>query len=382
MRTALYCTAGLAALAVLPLGAARSVLAGTAAILLEAAPFLCIGSLLGRIAARRDAMAFAGCGCGRGPSARSIPATLATGMFFGPFVAAARFIAATFIARRIAFPPATHAHAHAHAHEPGLLDELLALLPAAVLAALVAQAAPFIALNKLTPVIQLLCGVALGFFASPCALGAVAFAAALRVQSPLAAWAYLAIAGIFDLHAFRARKRMSQCGHDPTAYVLLACAFAIVAARRGDALVHPLFTMPFVATALVATYAAWVHRRSHSVRARIVPALVLAASVLAAPAPQYRATETTMAQLFPGERLAFTGTLVRHARNDALVRYAITCCRADAQPVAVRLSQPLPYAAGTWIRAEGRIARRDDQLVLVPITSRAIAPPTDPFVYR
>ncbi|HUZ49729.1 MAG TPA: hypothetical protein VMW12_08330 [Candidatus Dormibacteraeota bacterium] len=378
MRTALYCTAGLAALAVLPLGAARSVLAGTAAILLEAAPFLCIGSLLGRIAARRDAVAFAGCGCGRGPSARSIPATLATGVLFGPFVAAARFIAATFIARRIALRPA----AHGHAHESGLLDELLALLPAAVLAALVAQAAPFIALNKLTPAIQLLCGVALGFFASPCALGAVAFAAALRVQSSLAAWAYLAIAGIFDVHAFRARKRMSQCGHDPTAYVLLACAFAIVAARRGDALVHPLFAAPFVATALVAMYAAWMHRRSHSARARIVPALVLAASVLAAPAPQYRATETTMAQLFPGERLAFTGTLVRHARNDALVRYAITCCRADAQPVAVRLSQPLPYAAGTWIHAEGRIVRRDDQLVLVPLTSRAIPPPTDPFVYR
>lgn len=377
MRTALYCSAALAALAVLPLGAARSVLAGTAAILLEAAPFLCIGSLLGRIAGRRDAMAFAGCGCGRGPSARSIPAALATGAIFGPFVAAARLIAATFIARHIAFRTT-----HGHAHELGLLDELLALLPAAVLAALVAQAAPFILLNQLTPAIQLLCGIALGFFASPCALGAVAFAAALRVQSSLAASAYLAVAGIFDLHAFRARRRMSQCGHDPTAYVLLACAFAIVAARRGDALVHPLFAVPFVATTLVAMHAAWVHRRSHSARARIVPALVLAASVLAAPAPQYRATETTMAQLFPGERLAFTGTLVRHDRNDALVRYAITCCRADAQPVAVRLSQPLRYAAGTWIRAEGRIARRDDQLVLVPLTSRPIPPPTDPFVYR
>ena len=378
MRTALYCTAGLAALAVLPLGAARSVLAGTAAILLEAAPFLCIGSLLGRIAAQRNAMAFAGCGCGRGPSARSIPATLATGALFGPFVAAARFIAATLVARHIAFRPA----AHGHAHESDLLDELLALLPAAVLAALVAQAAPFITLSKLAPAIQLLCGVALGLFASPCALGAVAFAAALRVQSSLAAWAYLAIAGIFDVHAFRARKSVLHCGHDPTAYVLLACAFAIVAARRGDALVHPLFAVPFAATALVAMHAAWVHRRSHSARARIVPALVLAASVLAAPAPQYRATETTMTQLFPGERLAFTGTLVRHDRNDALVRYAITCCRADAQPVAVRLSQQLRYAAGTWIRAEGRIARHGDQLVLVPITFRAIVPPTDPFVYR
>lgn len=378
MRTALYCTASLAALAVLPLGAARSILAGTAAILLEATPFLCVGSLLGRIAARRDAMAFAGCGCGQGPSARSIPAALAAGALFGPFVAAARFVAATFIARQSAF----RATARDHAHELGLLDELLALLPAAVLAALVAQAAPFIALSKLTPALQLLCGVTLGFFASPCALGAVAFAAALRVQSLLAAWAYLAVAGIFDVHAFRTRKRVSQCGHDPTAYVLLACAFAVVAARRGDALVHPLFAVPFVATALVATHAAWVNRRSQSPRARIVPALLLAASVLAAPAPQYRATETTMAQLFPGERLAFTGTLVRHGRNDALVRYAITCCRADAQPVVVRLSEPLRYAAGTWIHAEGRITRRDDQLVLVPLACRRIPPPTDPFVYR
>ncbi|MHB8146357.1 MAG: TIGR03943 family putative permease subunit, partial [Vulcanimicrobiaceae bacterium] len=120
----------------------------------------------------------------------------------------------------------------------------------------------------------------------------------------------------------------------------------------------------------------------HFPRARIVPAIVLAAGVFAAPAPQYRATETTMAQLFPGERLAFTGTLVRHGDTDALVRYAITCCRADAQPVAVRLSQPLRYAAGSWIRAEGYIARHGDQLVFKPNSSQQIATPNDPFVYR
>ncbi|HVA32916.1 MAG TPA: hypothetical protein VNG31_02135, partial [Candidatus Baltobacteraceae bacterium] len=134
MRTALYGLTALILFALLPLDAARSVLAGTAAIVLEAVPFLFAGTLLARIAARYDAMAFAGCGCGRGPGARSVPAAIATWMLFGPAVAIARFVAATYIARRIACPAGTSQHGH----EPRLLDELLALAPAAVLAALVA----------------------------------------------------------------------------------------------------------------------------------------------------------------------------------------------------------------------------------------------------
>ena len=62
---------------------------------------------------------------------------------------------------------------------------------------------------------------------------------------------------------------------------------------------------------------------------------MLAGVMVAAPPPAYTMTETTLTDLFPGERLDFTGRLARNGDSAALVRYAITCCRADATPVAV-----------------------------------------------
>jgi uncharacterized membrane protein YcgQ (UPF0703/DUF1980 family) len=109
---------------------------------------------------------------------------------------------------------------------------------------------------------------------------------------------------------------------------------------------------------------------------------MLVGALASAPPPQYRATETTVADIFAGERLSFTGTLQRDGNAALVVRYAITCCRADAAPVAVRLARALPYAAGTWLRVEGPIASVGGDLRLVPLRVERVAPPADPFVYR
>jgi uncharacterized membrane protein YcgQ (UPF0703/DUF1980 family) len=80
--------------------------------------------------------------------------------------------------------------------------------------------------------------------------------------------------------------------------------------------------------------------------------------------------------------LTFTGVLTRQGRSCALVRYAITCCRADAAPIAVRLDRTPSYPAGTWLRVKGQIESLRGDLRLDPQQVERIAPPSDPFVYR
>ncbi len=76
-------------------------------------------------------MAYLGCGCGTGPSARSLPATAAAWLVFGPLVAVARFLAAVVVAR---WTVAQNRH-----DPPELLDELGALVPAALVAGAVTE---------------------------------------------------------------------------------------------------------------------------------------------------------------------------------------------------------------------------------------------------
>lgn len=89
-----------------------------------------------------------------------------------------------------------------------------------------------------------------------------------------------------------------------------------------------------------------------------------------------------MTDLFAGERLTFTGALDREGSSSAVVRYAITCCRADAAPVAVRIDRAPPYPNGTWLRVEGRVAQNAGNLRLVTEHAERVAPPADPFLYR
>jgi hypothetical protein len=231
---------------------------------------------------------------------------------------------------------------------------------------------------RLPPVLGVLAGGLLGFLAAPCALGAVAIAGALHARSPLAASAFLCVAGIVDLRALSSGPHVAP-RRDAFAYALLGVALGAVAVRGGDSLIHPGLAPAIGVSAVIAFIGAARHRRDFAPAQRAAPVLMLAGVFAAAPPPPYYATETTLAGLFPGERLRFTGTLVREGSRSAVVRYAITCCRADASPVAVRLERAPPYDAGTWIRVDGRV---DGDLRLDAAEVWRVAPPSDPFVYR
>ena len=357
--------------------ALRSALAATASALLEATPFVLAGIAAARVLPGRAVVEHLGCGCGDGPSARSLPAAAAAWLVFGAPVAVARLLAGL-LASRLLRRRSPQCGASGASHP---LRELAALLPAAALAGAAMQLLGGIDPARLPPFAQALLGAALGFVAAPCGLGAVALAGALRVRAPVAAAAFLCIAGIADLRALRPRSHAGP-GHDAFAYALLAGALAVVAARRGDALVHPALAAPLWCCAVAAAVYAVGHRRERCAAARVAPALMLAGALAGAPPPQYRATETTLTDLFAGERVTFSGALERDGSQSAVVRYAIACCRADAVPVAVRLDRAPPFANGTWVRVDGRIEGAGGDLRLVPARVDRIAPPSDPFLYR
>ncbi|MFI5389617.1 MAG: hypothetical protein ACHQY2_07830, partial [Candidatus Eremiobacterales bacterium] len=123
-------------------------------------------------------------------------------------------------------------------------------------------------------------------------------------------------------------------------------------------------------------------RRARSPSAALAPAMMCVALVLGAPTPPYRATATTLADAFAGEPLVFTGVVTRRYSATALVRYAITCCRADAAPVVVRLTRDVDARDGTWLSAQGTLVDRNGQLQLRADRSEPLVPPTDPFLYR
>jgi len=378
VRLLLYAAAAIALATMLSPGDARGALAASASALFEATPFLFGGVLLASVLRRRCAFVeIVGCGCGDGFGGRSLPAAAATWMLFGPFVAVARFFAATVAARLL------RRRGTAATHDPPIhvLGELRAVLPAAVAAGITAALAAWFDPATLPPAGRALFGAALGFFAAPCGLGAATLAAALRVRAPMAASAFLCVAGIADLRAF-ARTQHTTSGHDALGYGVLAAALGLVAWRHGGTLVHPAFTLALAGCAIAALVLAALHRAQRCSATRIAPAIMLAGALLGAPAPRYDATETTLTDLFAGERLAFTGELARDRVSAAIVRYAITCCRADASPICVRLAKPPGYAAGTWLHVDGTIENVRGELQLRALRIVRVAAPSDPFVYR
>jgi len=377
----LYAGAALGIATLSPPPVLRVILAGSASMLAEATPFFFAGFLLARLLRRRhDAIAFFGCGCSSGPSARSLPTAAATWLTFGPIVAAARLAAALLVARVLRRREAA-LHDHA-AREINVLGELRSMLPAALLAGVAAPALAQFEPARFSILGNALVGALFGFVAAPCGLGAVALASMLRSHAPIAAAAFLCVAGIVDVRALRALHERARVDHDALAYALLAIALAIVAAHHGDALVHPAFTLPLWICAAGALICAVVYARRQSPAVRFGPALILIGALVGAPPPEYHATETTLSDLFAGERLRFAGMLTCDSGSCALVRYAITCCRADAAAIVVRLDRMLPQRAGTWLRVNGRLDEIAGVLRLVPDRVERISPPTDPFVYR
>jgi hypothetical protein len=382
VRAVIYGCASVAALTLCSPSAARGALATSASALVEATPFLLAGLLLGSLLRRRTQLvAMLGCGCGNGASARSLPAAAVTAFAFGPLVALARFAAAMLVAWAVQRRDLA-AQRDFNAGGPYLLLELAAMLPSVLIAGVTAPLLAQVNAATIPLAGKILAGALFGFVAAPCGLGAIAIAAALRVHTPVAATAFLCVAGIVDLRALRAGQSHRHLDHDALGYFLLAAAMAFIAWRRGDTLVHPAFSIVLWMSAGTAFVFAFVYVRKQCAPARIAPALMLIGALIGAPAPVYRATQTSLTDLFAGERITFTGMLTCDSVACAIVRYAITCCRADATPIAIRLDRPPRGFAGEWLRIDGHIADVNGDLRLVADHIQEITPPSDPFVYK
>ncbi len=349
------------------------VLASSASALLEAVPFLAAGTLLARVLPA-GAMAFAGCGCTPGPSARSIPAAAAMWLSFGPVAASLRVLAGTAVA---ALGRSSGPAAAADGTEPTSWPTLNALVPAALAAGVVQQLGG-LQTHASAPLVQFAGGALFGAVAAPCGLGTAALAASLHARAPAAAAGMLCTAGILDA---RVLARSSRSGaHDSLAYVVLALALAVAGRYRGAGFVHPAIGAALLPCAALAAAFAIVRRNDVSASARVAPAILLASVFAGIPPPHYRPDETMLSGLFAGERLSFTGQLWH---GDVLVRYAITCCRADAAPVALRLTRRLANRDATWLHADGTVVSgRNGALLLNATAVQTIEAPLDPLVYR
>src|SRR6202035_1826558 len=200
-----------------------AIVVNAAAMLLESAPFVLAGAIAwrapwhwnGRIAA------YLGCGCGAGPSARSLPAAAAAWIAFGPAVAATRLAGAILI--ECALRKRICAHAGG-----SVLTQLCGIWPLAIGGAILAPFFPAIAGAHAPQAIVFAAAALTAFVSSPCGLGTIGIAAIARTVAPAAAAGFLCVAGIFDIRTF-VRARGSRDGHDCLAYALASSACALVA---------------------------------------------------------------------------------------------------------------------------------------------------------
>ncbi len=376
MRAAIYVALLVACIAAAP-ELTRTVVASSAAVVFETLPYVAAATLLAPLFGRfaPSISAFAGCGCSNGPGARSIPAALACAALFGPYVALARWIAAAAVAT-----VRGRSSCRNHDAGPPLLGDLAALAPAAVLAGVLNALAPAVALAHRSPLMQIAAGATLGFAATPCALGGIALASSLHAQSPLASAAMLCVAGILDLRVWW-QPHFVRVRRDGATYAIIALACAIVAYEHGASLVHPRLTLPLWCAAAVCAHLALRSSNSAAASQRMFAALLAAVAFLGAPPPPYVATEATLDTIYPGERIDFTGAYEASTGAPHVIRYAITCCRADARPVGIALANDLRVVSGTWVNVVGVVRRHGDELVVAAARITQVAPPADPFVY-
>jgi hypothetical protein len=396
-----------AAPAVLP-----ATLAGAAGLLFEALPFVLAASLIERAAHRAGprtqavagwALRLAGCGCGRPAGALGLPAIGLCWLAFGPWIALARTAAALVVlsvarrGRRRApgsrpreAPDDQCVTGGGPERSDGAADALAGLAFPALLGALGAALAPSLSAHVPWPIAFAL-GAALGVIV-PCVAGSVALATALKSAAPGLAAGALATAGIIAV----ARQEhvdgegRDDAGYEPAVLGALAVACAWLVARHGAALVHPRLLPLIGAAAIVCAWLALTMGRSGEPRGRpaltswIAPALLLGVLVAGSPTPGLpRADATTLGDAYAGQPLRFCGMTRRDARGaTTLVRYAITCCRADATPVAIRLDRPIDRPDGTWLEADGVVATDTRGILLRVRTSRVVTTPADPFLYR
>ncbi|MBV8727019.1 MAG: hypothetical protein JO233_04475, partial [Candidatus Eremiobacteraeota bacterium] len=330
---AFFIVCAIAALATVPTAQLQAVIAAAASTLFESIPFILAAAFARRLVPRFGDMlsALTSCGCAHGPGARSLAVAALTTLTFGPLVAIARFTAA-FISARALRGRICNA-------DNSVLGEATQLLPCALAAGIVG----IIFGSALHPHVGapagVVIGLAMGFFA-PCTLGAVALAATLRHFSMPAAIAMLAVSGVCDLRSFR-RPSPRRQKHDAFAYVVGAVACGSLALAHGGTLVNPRFTTALWLSSAAFCFLTWRFRCERNTAARWAPLTMVAGMLLSHTAPSYIVSETTLSGAAAGDTIDFHGVLARRGAQASLVRYAITCCRADAQPVVVRLEHPL-----------------------------------------
>jgi hypothetical protein len=362
----------------------HAALASAGGLVLEAAPLAIAAASLGagmRALGRRGARALpgavadwlaalAGCGCGGLPGALSLPAAGLTWYAFGPLLAIGRFGAAAVLGR--------FRHSHHEGQPGGPLDQLGALVPYAIAGSIGAEW-----LRRLEPQFAgwpaagIVAGAVVGAL-SPCTLGTIALAASVRRGAPWVAAGILLTAGLATVRGAPPRAPFRA---DPSAgYALLAAAGAALAAWGGAGLVHPRLVWPVVAAGMLGL--------ALSVRSRLRgasllgPVVAWVALLLGSPVPQSGLDETLIAGAFPGQAVHFTGKAECRADACLLVRFAITCCRADASPVAVRLAGSPPLRSGAWATVDGVLEPGPHGLIVRVERLSVVAAPRDAFIYR
>jgi hypothetical protein len=411
---ALCCTA----LGPAALHAALAAVAGT---LFEAALFVLVAEALpaGRW---RFLAGLGGCGCGTlVPGALSLGAIGLCWLAFGPAVTLARagLAAASIFCRR--GPGGTAA-----TRAPDAFAELLALAPGAaiatLLAAVVATHAPEVSATPAGRAAAFVAGLLLGC-AAPCGTAAVAIAAAFAPHLACAAAGVLVTGGIVPRSdylrpAARCLRSVARClrsmdrgrrcvDRDPlsmarcppsrspgcvpnddtragwgsvVARSSLAMALATLAVSGPSGFINPRL-VPLAGGAAVVALAG-LRRRTAARGGVLVPAMLFLALAVRSPEPSYVASETQLDDAFAGERVAFTGVAHRQGATTILQRFAITCCRADASPLSVRITSALAVPDGSWISARGTLESMPGGLAMHANQWRRIEPPADPFVYR
>ena len=369
--------------------------------LLEALPFVLASALLPRGRLLR-AFDFLGCGCGTtSPGACSLPAIGLCWLAFGPFVALARAFAGVVLATgpigRFIGSPSSAQGCAIQAPRPDPLASLARLAPQALAGALLAEglrsAHTFAWPEPLATMAAIGGGLLLGIL-MPCATGAVAIAASLRSIAPAATVALLVTAGIVRFPpggpgptTLDSPDSRGGRGAERLGFALLAGASAMIACRGPSGFVNPRFVIPLGLVALAgAALARYPQARSTARFPAAVPVLLLLATIAGSPLPERAIAATMLDDPYVGERVHFVGALATSggtAPEATLVRYTITCCRADAQARAVRLNRPLAGAPGTWYDARGVLETGPDGAFELHVaTIDRITPPADPFAYR
>jgi len=224
-------------------------------------------------------------------------------------------------------------------------------------------------------------GIILGLI-TPCALGALALAAGFRAIAAPLALGVLWSAGLLPAIAVHSNDMTTKRVDGRFVYLLVSLSCLMVALGGGAGLLHPKLTPLVAGGAVFALIAAYGPPQRVRREALFAALLMLAAPILHAPAPSYDPGETTLENIYPTQELRFTGELSGEAGAATLLRYAVTCCRADAYPLVVRLDHRLSERNGAWIEAEGVVERDASGLRLRVRRYRRVVQPSDPFLYK